>query len=69
MKRLFLMIMILALSFMLFSCGDCEEHIDENSDGFCDECEEKMPDIQEKDPQEIPDEKNPDGVDLPEIKF
>ena len=40
--RAFLLILLsLALIFLLFSCGECK-HEDENNDGICDKCDEKL---------------------------
>ena len=70
MKKILLILIVLSLCLMLFSCGECDEHVDENGDGFCDECDEKMPDISEEDPPvENPPEENSDEIELPEIKF
>ena len=37
MKKLTILLLALCLSFVLFSCGDCD-HADANTDGKCDEC-------------------------------
>ena len=39
MKKIFGLIFVFALAFSLASCGECE-HVDNNVDGYCDECEE-----------------------------
>ena len=51
MKRIFLLLLVLCTSFMLFACGDepCTEHKDENNDGTCDVCGEAVV----KEPNEI----------------
>ena len=38
MKKLLVLLLILALSLSLIACGDCEEHTDSDKDGVCDEC-------------------------------
>ena len=40
-KRSFIFALVFTLIFTLFSCGKCE-HKDENSDGICDKCDEKL---------------------------
>ena len=42
-KILALLASILCLSMLLVSCGECKEHVDENADGICDECEAEIP--------------------------
>lgn len=39
MKKILGLIFVFALAFSLASCGECE-HVDNNVDGYCDECEE-----------------------------
>ncbi len=41
-KILALLASVLCLSMLLVSCGECEEHVDENADGICDECEAEI---------------------------
>ena len=82
MKKILLLILLLTLVFALVSCGECDGHIDENGDGLCDECDEKIeaqPPVQnppeedppaEDPPVEDPPVEDPDlEIDLPEIKF
>ena len=69
MKKIFLILLVLSLSLMLFSCGECEEHTDSNGDGICDECDEKIEDNGEDDPAEEPSDEKPDEIELPEVKF
>lgn len=69
MKKILLILLVLSLSIMLFSCGECENHTDGNGDGICDECDEKIDDNGEENPSEEPSDENPDEIELPEVKF
>ena len=43
-KKLLLLLTVLTLVVcMLVSCGECDEHVDANGDGKCDECDVAMP--------------------------
>ena len=48
MKKLLLLLLAFAISLTLFACGGgedpCDKCVDNDSDGFCDKCDEKMPD-------------------------
>ena len=45
MKKLFSVLLVLAMMLSLFACSTkpCEVHTDENGDGICDDCEAQMP--------------------------
>ena len=61
----------MALLLSVLSCDGChKECFDEDGDGYCDKCEEKMP---ESEPQ-LPDdgdeeEEDPDDITLPKHEF
>ena len=81
MKKILLLILALTLVLALVSCGECDGHIDENGDGLCDECNEKIevqPPVNppaddppaDDPPSDDPPAEDPDlEIDLPEIKF
>lgn len=77
MKKILIIVLALTLVFALVSCGECDEHIDENGDNICDECGEKIesqPPVvnpPEDDPvEDDPVEEDPDfELELPEVKF
>ena len=49
-KIALLLVLVLSLSFVLASCGECAEHVDEDVNGICDKCEAEVP-IPEPDPE------------------
>ena len=70
MKRLFLVLIIMALLLSMLSCDGChDECFDEDGDGYCDKCEEKMPTEEPPIPDGDEEEENPDDISLPKIEF
>ena len=67
MKKILLLILALTLVFALVSCGECDRHIDENGDGICDECDEKLAadPPSEDPPSEDPPSEDPPSEDPP----
>ena len=58
------LILVATLAIILFSCGgECDKHIDENGDGVCDKCDEK---INVDPPAENPPAENPPEDNPPE---
>ena len=51
-KRICLITFLLLTLFLFISCGECDFHVDENKDGFCDECNELVKVEQPQIPQE-----------------
>lgn len=41
-SMVFSLILAFALAFSLVSCGECDEHVDENKDYICDECDAEL---------------------------
>ena len=76
MKKLLLVILIIALSLSLFGCGECETHIDNDGNGACDECgsEVSVEPQQPENPEnpenpEIPEEQAPSEIETPKVNF